>query len=94
MTDLRDRAVEAFRGAGLECSPPEGGCYLVAETDEDCLELARRLASAYGVLVVPGRLFMADRGQPSGFVRIAFNKPAEDIAEAARRLVGSGQGVR
>lgn len=87
---LRDRTVALFTEAGLPCRPPEGGCYIMADirgiTDEDCETFVRGLATRRGVLVVPGRCFFRDHTTDSGHVRIAFNKSAEVLDEAERRL--------
>ncbi|MGP3999343.1 pyridoxal phosphate-dependent aminotransferase [Streptomyces sp. 8N706] len=89
---LRNRTVDLFSGLGLTCRPPEGGCYVMADissvTDEDCKTFVHRLATERKVLLVPGRCFFRDHDGDSGHVRIAFNKPAETLDEAERRLVG------
>ncbi|MET8159751.1 aminotransferase class I/II-fold pyridoxal phosphate-dependent enzyme [Sphaerisporangium sp. NPDC005289] len=87
---LRDRALRIFRGVGLGCSRPRGGCYLVADLGpygrEDCRSFVHRLATDLGVLLAPGRLFLSDRTLDSGFVRIAFNKPQAYLDTAQGRL--------
>ncbi|MEU8287637.1 pyridoxal phosphate-dependent aminotransferase [Micromonospora sp. NPDC048905] len=92
MQALRDRAVRIFRRAGLDCHSPQGGCYVTAELGPygraDCQTFVHRLAAEYGVLVAPGRLFLHDRDADSGFVRIAFNKPAAQLDAAEHRLTG------
>ncbi|MFI6757534.1 pyridoxal phosphate-dependent aminotransferase [Micromonospora sp. NPDC050417] len=91
LQELRDRAVDIFRGLGLRCHVPEGGCYVVAELDgpyqgQDCADFVYRLAAETGVLVAPGRIFSSDRGANSGFIRVAFNKPPQLLDQAAQRL--------
>ncbi|MCX4471578.1 aminotransferase class I/II-fold pyridoxal phosphate-dependent enzyme [Micromonospora sp. NBC_01655] len=90
LQQLRDKAVRIFRGVGLRCTSPRGGCYVVAELGpygrEDCRSFVRRLAIDLGVLLAPGQLFLSDRTSDSGFVRIAFNKPHAYLDTAQGRL--------
>lgn len=90
LQQLRDKALSIFRGVGLTCTSPRGGCYIVAELGpygrEDCRSFVRRLAIDLGVLLAPGQLFLSDRTSDSGFVRIAFNKPQAYLDTAQGRL--------
>ncbi|GAA1937060.1 methionine aminotransferase [Amycolatopsis minnesotensis] len=87
---LRDRVLETFTGVGLACGRPEGGCYLMADirpvTSGDCDSYVKLLLDHAGVLIAPGTLLYHDRPAGEHFVRIAFNKAAEIVEDAARRI--------
>ena len=57
---------------------------------EDCTSFVRGLLDRAGVLLVPGAPFFADdpaRGEQ--YVRIAFNRSAETLREAERRILAA-----
>lgn len=86
----RERTMKVFSDLGVDCMPPEGGCYVMADirpmTDEDGESFAYRLVKEARVLVVPGSYFYADEACGNEFVRIAFNRPVELFDEVERRL--------
>ncbi|MFD3487619.1 pyridoxal phosphate-dependent aminotransferase [Streptomyces sp. NPDC058665] len=90
MQARRDQAVRIFTSLGLDCRPPEGGCYLFASidhlTDLAADDYAMRLLEEKRVLVVPGTAFTADREYGERFVRIAFNRSMETLLRAERNL--------
>ncbi len=98
LQELRDRTVEIFTSAGLACTRPEGGCYVMADlglvTDLAAHSFVDRMIDETGVLIVPGTYFYAEPKAGERFVRIAFNRPLETIEAAATRLDGWSAGGR
>ena len=90
MAQRRDQAVSIFERLDFDCAAPEGGCYLMAGierlTDTGSVEFSRELLHRAGVLTVPAGIFYGDPGAGDRHVRIAFNRPADVLAEADRRL--------
>lgn len=88
----RDLAQEVFSGMGMKFAPVEGGCFLFADISpltggrEDCRTFALRLLDRAGVLLAPGSPFFGDPADGHGYVRIAFNRRAETLREAERRI--------
>ena len=84
----RDLLIAALQRAGLSrFAPAEGAFYLyvdVSALTDDSDELCRRLLAETGVAMTPGLDFHPIHG--SGWIRLSFAGPTEDIAEAARRL--------
>lgn len=81
----RDAAVEAFRGAGFEVTPPKAALYLWMPVPggSDAEGFARRVLEEAAVLLMPGSA-LGDGGE--GFVRVALSEPPERCAEAADRI--------
>jgi aminotransferase len=94
LEERAEQAVTLIRGAGLGAIAPEGGCYVMADirpvTGDDGQAFAARLLERAGVLVVPGAYFYADPADGAAFVRFAFNRPQETLADAAARLARFG----
>lgn len=86
----RVRVMSMFNTPGIRPIPAEGGCFFVAELDEPAAEFCTRLAVDHGVAVAPGTVFWSDRQIGAHYIRVAFNKSAETVAEAARRLSALG----
>ncbi|OQO89832.1 hypothetical protein B1813_18440 [Saccharomonospora piscinae] len=90
----RDRVVELFSRAGLECLVPEGGCYVLADirpvTERASDEFAKRLLVEAGIVVAPGRYFFGSGAGGDELVRIAFNRRSETLDEVERRLAAFG----
>ncbi len=84
----RDLLIRTLRAAGLaRFAPADGAFYLyvdISELTHDSEEFCRRLLADTGVAITPGLDFDPIRG--SGWVRLSFAGPTEDIAEAGRRL--------
>ncbi|MFB8179426.1 pyridoxal phosphate-dependent aminotransferase [Streptomyces sp. NPDC055966] len=96
----RDFALEIFTGLGMKISPPEGGCFLLADVGPltggrgDGRSFTLELLDATGVVVVPAAPSFADPGRGAPYVRIAFNRQFELLHEVERRVRGfrpSGQ---
>ncbi|HSG06829.1 MAG TPA: aminotransferase class I/II-fold pyridoxal phosphate-dependent enzyme [Longimicrobiales bacterium] len=81
----RDRAVDAFRGAGFDVTVPKATMYLwiPVPTHEPSRDFARRCLDQEGVMVLPGSS-LGDGGE--GFFRIALTVPEDRLEEAANRL--------
>ncbi|MFC0530981.1 pyridoxal phosphate-dependent aminotransferase [Phytohabitans kaempferiae] len=85
----RDRTVDIFRRFGMDCMPPEGGCYVVADirgtTEMDSTAYVRQLMDQRRVFIVPGSLFFTGSGGEH-LVRIAFNRALETLDAVDQRL--------
>ena len=86
----RDLLLAELPKAGLQrFAPPDGAFYLyadVANLTNDSEAFCRRLLAERGVALTPGTDFDSGRGHRS--LRISFAGSTEDMAEAARRLIG------
>jgi aspartate/methionine/tyrosine aminotransferase len=86
----RDLLLAELPKAGLQrFAPPDGAFYLyadVANLANDSEAFCRRLLAETGVALTPGTDFDSRRGHRS--LRISFAGSTEDMAEAARRLIG------
>jgi aminotransferase len=88
----RTMAQEIFSGMGMKFGQVEGGCFLFADISpltggrEDCTTFVANLLADAGVLLAPGTPFFADPEQGRDYVRIAFNRQAETLREAERRI--------
>ncbi|MBV9445320.1 MAG: pyridoxal phosphate-dependent aminotransferase [Streptosporangiaceae bacterium] len=84
----RDRMQRTLRAMGLQCSTPDGGCFLLAGisavTGAGAPEYVRQLLDERAVLVVPGTGFFADPARGRAYIRVAFNR-APDVLDAADR---------
>jgi len=88
----RDRFVAGLRSVGLECRPPEGAYYVMADISrfpfEDDWTFARALVERVGVAAVPGSSFYARPEEGRRFVRFMFSKRDETLEDALSRLEG------
>jgi N-succinyldiaminopimelate aminotransferase len=91
MQSLRDQAIEMFSRVGLNCNVPEGGACFLAATGESGDAYAHRLVRQNRVAVAPGSLFFNSSELASPYVRISYNKTAETLTLAARRLFSPPQ---
>jgi aspartate/methionine/tyrosine aminotransferase len=86
----RDTLLEGLRRAGLQCSPPRGAYYIMADiggvTALDDQEFTRYLVQDVGVAVVPGSSFFHRAADGSRYIRFCFCKRESTLLEAARRL--------
>ncbi|HEX7309086.1 pyridoxal phosphate-dependent aminotransferase [Lentzea sp.] len=93
----RDRVVALLQEIGLECRPPDGGCYVMARipaaAGESSDVFARRLIREAGVLVAPGSLFHVDPAAGTDHVRVAFNRSSDFLDEVAVRLASFRTGL-
>lgn len=89
----RDLALSVFARAGMTFLPAEGGVFLFADISSltgggiGSAAFVRELLERCGVLVVPGGPFFPGRDLGEQYVRIAFNRPTEVLAEAERRIL-------
>lgn len=92
MSRRRDLAQEIFSGMGMKFAPVEGGCFLFADISPltggrgDGTDFAHHLLDTAGVLLAPGAPFFGDPAEGRDYVRIAFNRQAETLREAERRI--------
>ena len=88
----RHAMVDALRGAGFACEPPEGAYYLMVDVSERLragesdVDFAMRLVEEAGVATVPGSSFYGDPADGARFVRFCYAKRLETLEEAGRRL--------
>jgi len=86
----RDVFVRGLRDAGLDCRPPGGAYYVMAEFDrfpfDDDWAFAMYLVERLRVAVVPGSSFYGDPVEGRRYVRFMFSKRDETLREAISRL--------
>lgn len=84
--------MDALRAAGFDAIEPQGAYYIISDFsrlrrgDEDDVAFAMRLVKDIGVATVPGSSFFWDKADGRNYVRFAFCKKDETLAEAAARL--------
>ena len=74
-------------------APPGGGLALWCELPAALGTAVAAEAERRGVIVAPGPLFAAEGGLDQ-FVRIPWSRPADELAEAVRRLAAAWDAVR
>jgi len=88
----RDAFVRGLREAGLDCRPPGGAYYVMADFGRfpfaDDWAFAMYLVERLRVAVVPGSSFYGDPHDGARYVRFMFSKRDETLAEAIDRLQG------
>jgi len=88
----RDLFVRALRDAGLNCRPPGGAYYVMADFSrfpfEDDWTFAMYLVERLRVAVVPGSSFYGDPNDGRRYVRFMFSKRDETLQEAIARVRG------
>jgi len=86
----RDLLIRALSSVGLSRSAPANGAFYlyvdISSLTRDSEGFCRRLLAETGVAVTPGLDF--DPIDGGGWVRFSFAGASEDVAEAARRLMG------
>lgn len=87
----RNRMTGIFVALGFHCTPPQGGCYLMADiqpfTNQDAESLTNRLLHKARILVAPGQLFYSpDSACGTQLIRIAFNRTLDLLDEVEKRL--------
>ncbi len=90
-SEKRDSLLVPLLESGFTCHRPEGAYYIMADFTDlpfegDDAAFARYLAGGVGVAPVPGSSLCERREDGAHFVRFAFSKSAETLAEASRRL--------
>ena len=88
--ERRDSLCGALREVGFRFRDPDGAYYVMTDFTPfggaHDVEFAERLTRTVGVAVVPGSSFFHDPALGRHYVRFAFCKRLETLAEAARRL--------
>jgi len=86
----RDVFVRGLRDAGLDCRPPGGAYYVMADFGrfpfDDDWAFAMYLVERLRVAVVPGSSFYGDPVDGRRYVRFMFSKREETLREAISRL--------
>ena len=86
----RDQLAAGLAAAGLTPFASQATYFLTIDAADlgyaDGLDFCRRLPELCGVVGVPSRAFYLDPGPARSFVRLAFCKRPEVLAEAASRL--------
>ncbi len=86
----RDRFVRGLRSVRLDCRPPNGAYYVIADASgfpfTDDWAFAMYLVERLGVATVPGSSFYANPEDGRRYVRFMFSKKDSTLEEALRRL--------
>jgi aminotransferase len=86
----RDLLLDLLRRAGFQCLTPYGAYYIMAGiallTSMDDTAFSEMLVRDVGVASVPGGSFFHDPSRGRGYVRFAYPKREETLAEVGRRL--------
>jgi aspartate/methionine/tyrosine aminotransferase len=86
----RDLLLNSLRGAGFDCSTPQGAYYIMAGFNAlsllNDIEFSRYLVESIGVAVVPGSSFFHEPQQGSQYVRFCFCKRDSTLKSAVERL--------
>jgi N-succinyldiaminopimelate aminotransferase len=86
----RDQLAEGLTAAGIPPFRCQGTYFLTADVAPlgyvDGVDFCRELPKRVGVVAVPSRVFYLDPGPARSYVRFAFCKRPEVLAEAAERL--------
>jgi aspartate/methionine/tyrosine aminotransferase len=90
----RDGLVESLRSVGFDPVVPEGTYFIMADHEPISrrlgvvgdVALAKRLIGEVGVAAIPPSVFCERPELGAGFLRFAFCKRPETLAEAVRRL--------
>jgi aminotransferase len=86
----RDTLLGILRDAGFRCVVPSGAYYIMTDIEafgyESDVMFCRMLVQDVGIAAVPGSSFYSDPASGRRYVRFAYPKKAETLAEAAGRL--------
>jgi N-succinyldiaminopimelate aminotransferase len=86
----RDQLADGLTAAGIPPFRCQGTYFLTADVAAlgyvDGVDFCRELPKRVGVVAVPSRVFYLDPGPARSYVRFAFCKRPEILAEAAERL--------
>ncbi|MFZ5852247.1 MAG: pyridoxal phosphate-dependent aminotransferase [Actinomycetota bacterium] len=86
----RDLLVDGLRGLGLDVFVPRGTYFVTADVRplgwDDGVAFCRMLPHRAGVVAIPSQVFYDDVAAGRPYVRFAFCKRPEVLAEALRRL--------
>ena len=94
----RHTLITAVERVGFRVATPQGAYYLFADyrgvprlAGRSPMEAAMLLIETIGVATVPGDNFYVDSGHQVKYLRFAFCRGLDTLAEAARRLEGLGR---
>lgn len=86
----RDQLLEILHGVGFRCFHPYGAYYIMTDIGgfgyHDDVAFSQMLVKDIGVAAVPGSSFYHDAAQGRRYVRFAYPKKEETLAEVGRRL--------
>ena len=86
----RDTLLGILREAGFRCFTPYGAYYIMTDIEafgfDNDVAFCRMLVQDVGIAAVPGGSFYSDPAAGRRYVRFAYPKKDEILAEAARRL--------
>jgi N-succinyldiaminopimelate aminotransferase len=92
LKERRDLLCDGLAGAGLKTFRPAGTYFATVDVQsigvDDGMAFCRELPHRCGVVAVPSQVFYADPSAGRSYVRFAFCKRADTIAEAVERLRG------
>jgi N-succinyldiaminopimelate aminotransferase len=90
----RDQLCDALTDAGIPPFRCQGTYFLTSDVSRlgyaDGVDFCRDLPKRVGVVAIPSRLFYVDPGPAMTYVRFAFCKRPDVLAEAAERLAKLG----
>ena len=96
-SEKRHTLITAVERVGFRVARPQGAYYLFADygavprlAERSPMEAAMLLIETIGVATVPGDNFYVDSGHSVKYLRFAFCRGLDTLAEAARRLDGLG----
>ena len=96
-SEKRHTLITAVERVGFRVARPQGAYYLFADysavprlAERSPMEAAMLLIETIGVATVPGDNFYVDSGHSVKYLRFAFCRGLDTLAEAARRLEGLG----
>ncbi len=88
----RDQLTDGLTAAGIPPFRCQGTYFLTSDVAAlgypDGVDFCRDLPKRVGVVAVPSRVFYVDPGSARSYVRFAFCKRPQVLAEAAERLAG------
>ena len=93
LREARDQLCAGLAQAGMDPIVPAATYFVNADVHGDAGAFCRELPHRAGVVAIPTGAFYDDKTAAPTLVRFAFCKRGEVIAEAARRLAGSGSPV-
>jgi N-succinyldiaminopimelate aminotransferase len=85
LQDQRNLFCDGLAELGFDVVRPQGTYFATVDVGRDAVAFCRDLPHRAGVVAIPSSVFY-DSGEGDGYVRFAFCKRPEVLAEALRRL--------
>jgi len=85
--DVFESAMQRHLSGVAQWSPPQAGMFYWFKISEDSEEFVKTRAFEEGVLALPGKAFIPEKGVKTGYVRAAFSIPTDaEVDESLRRF--------